>query len=315
MESINQNKLRVALFGTGFIAANFIESFRRYHPESEFLVFYQSHKLEYEFVKQLPMQETSYSELENFQPDYIICLHGNSFVPANLDIISAMRQNHLKTAEFLSFLMKLQLSSIKKILVVGSASEYGKFYNEPIKEDFPLHPTSLYGLSKICLYNTAVYYAERGLPVTYIRQFNTTGPGQRADFVTAAFCRQAALIEKQKAPAIMNVGDLTQERDFVDIRDTCQAYRVLLEHGEKGQVYNVASGNFVTIKNLLNLILGKSTVKDVKINQKEALFPNEHSLSKRLHADISRLNRLPYKPGYSLEQTVIDTLDYWRQRV
>ena len=147
------------------------------------------------------------------------------------------------------------MNNIEKILVIGSASEYGKFYDTAITENFPLHPTSLYGLDKICLYNASMYYYERGLPIVHVRQFNTTGPLQRETFVLPSFCKQAAEIEKGIREPKMFVGDLNQERDFIDIRDTCRAYSLLFEEGLAGQVYNVSSGNCISINELLYIVL------------------------------------------------------------
>ena len=314
-------KIRLLIFGSGFIAENVILHFNGlYEGNLITKVLYHKHKIEFKkpSLEQIPFDVTKLSSfLDNYKPNYILCVHGNSFVSSSINVRESMENNALKTMVFLEMLSRSDSRKyFKKILVVGSASEYGKYYHKPIKEDFPLHTTSLYGLSKICLYNASMYYFERGLPIVHIRQFNTIGLRQREVFVLPSFCKQIVEIEKGIKEPTITVGDLTQERDFIDIRDTCRAYSLLLESGDNGNVYNVASGEYISIKKLLDRILNCSELKTkVKIIKNTKLLTQENSLSKRLHADISKIQNLGFSLEYNLEDTIKDTLDYWRKHV
>ena len=306
---------KVLIFGTGFIATNLVEHFRS--KNTECIILFNKHKIQNCFnCKQYSMNTDLEELFKHEKPDNLILLHGNSFVPLNTSVSLSVNENMLKIASFLEILYKQKLYvDLKKIIVVGSASEYGKCYNEPIKESFPLHPTSLYGLSKICLYNSAKYYMERGMPIIYTRQFNTIGKGQRDDFVLASFAKKITLIEKKIIQPIIDVGDLSQERDFLDIRDTCYAYDLLFQKGQIGEVYNIASGEFITIKLLLNEVIKQSNLvkKSIQIRENKDLFSKEDGLSKRLHADIGKLKRLGFIRKYALSDTVKSTLDYWEK--
>lgn len=306
---------KLLIYGTGFIATNLIEYFRK--KDIECIILYNKHKiLNYPDSKQYTMNTDIEKLFEIEKPDNIILLQGNSFVPANTCINTTINDNMLKIASFLECLYDRKLyTKIEKIIVVGSASEYGKFYNQPIKENFDLYPTSLYGLGKICLYNTSKYFIERGLPIIYTRQFNTIGIGQRDNFVLASFSKSIKLIEKKIVKPVLNVGDLCQERDFLDIRDTCNAYDLVFENGVIGEVYNIASGEYITIKSLLTEAIHQSNLnhKSVEINENVSLFSKEKSLSTRLHADITKLNELGFIRKYSIEVTVRDTLKYWEK--
>ena len=44
------------------------------------------------------------------------------------------------------------------------------------------------------------------------------------------------------------VGNLTPRRDFTDVRDVVRAYRLLVEHGEPGEVYNVCTGGDIAVR-------------------------------------------------------------------
>lgn len=308
---------KVLLFGTGFIATNLIEYFKS--KSIECVILYNQHRIEaHPDIKHYSMDNDIENIFKIEKPDYGIILHGNSFVSDNINIENSVNSNVLKSASFLEQLYEKKLYlHLKKIIIVGSASEYGKFYDKPIKENFELHPTSIYGLSKIFLYNTAKYFVEKGLPILYIRQFNTIGVGQRESFVLSSFAKNIVLVENKMSEPVLNVGDLTQERDFIDIRDTCTAYNLLMEKGIIGEVYNVASGEYVSIEFLLSKTIEHSNLNknELTVNANANLFSKEVSLSKRLHANIEKITELGFKRKYILEETVKDTLEYWRRNV
>lgn len=311
--------MKIFIYGSGFIARNLIEYLKAFDNNVQIILAYNKHKIIVEQkIKQFSMNDNIENILIKEKPEYIVVLQGNSFVADNTNIESSTQDNMMKSAIFLEKIYNSDVSKfIKKILVVGSASEYGKFYDKPIKEDFILHPTSLYGLSKIFLYNSSMYFVERGLPIVYIRQFNTVGIGQRDSFVFSSFSKNIVKIEKNLAEPILNVGDLSQERDFLDVRDTCMAYYILMEKGIIGETYNVASGDYISIEKLLYAMIEKSNLSkhDLKIIENKNLFSKEASLSKRLHADINKLKTLGFKPKYKLEDTIQDILEYWRKNV
>ncbi|SDP19656.1 GDP-mannose 4,6-dehydratase [Desulforhopalus singaporensis] len=311
---------RLLIFGTGFIANNYINHCIAEDPSRQIKVIFNKHMISSDSskVEQILMNEDSVREIiESFQPTNILCLHGNSFVPNCLKIRDAIEDNALKTMDFLEIVHNSDAKAfLEKILIIGSASEYGKYYKEAIRENYPLHATSLYGLSKISLYNASMYYFDRGLPVVYVRQFNTTGADQRDCFVLSSFCKQIVEIEKGiKTPEIL-VGDLSQERDFIDIRDTCLAYSLLFEKGKIGEVYNVSSGELIMIKDLLDLIIRVADLDvDVNASHREDLCSTENVLSRRLHADITKLRNLGFKTKYQLSDIVLSSLNYWRKNV
>jgi len=308
---------KILIFGTGFIAQNLVQYFNA--KDVECIILYNNHKIETPFeVKQYSMNDDIENIFKVEKPEYVVILHGNSFVPSNVDIAKSINDNLLKATNFLDTIYKKKIgANLNKIIVVGSASEYGKFYDKPISEDFALHPTSIYGLSKIFLFNMSQYFIERGLPIVYVRQFNTVGIGQRDSFVLTSFIKNIALIEKGKLIPELNVGDLSQERDFLDIRDTCAIYDMLLSKGNIGEVYNIASGEFISINTLLNKVIELSNLNssEIKVNSEIDLFSKEDSLSKRLQADIQKIMNLGFKKKYTIEDTITYTLNYWRNNV
>ena len=312
--------MKLLVFGSGFIAENFIDSFKSlYADKCEVVVLYNRHQVVNTGVLQYNMNDIAINKvLTDFQPDYIVCFQGNSFVSDNNKVHQAIQNNVLKTSSLLESLEENNIyKSIKKILIIGSAGEYGKLYNEPIKEEIALIPNSLYGLSKALLYEVFKYYVRKGFPLVYIRQFNTIGIGQQEKFVLPSFVKQIVKMEKKQQEKVIEVGDLTQERDFIDIRDTCSAYNLLLRKGKIGETYNVASGVYLSVEELLNKIIEQSTIskESLQIHSDVNMFHSNDSLSKRLYADIEKLKQLGFKLKHTIDDTIYENLTYWRKNV
>jgi len=126
-----------------------------------------------------------------------------------------------------------------------------------------------------------MYYYSKGLPIVYVRQFNAIGPWQRKSFVLSAFASRLIEIERG-AEAVLNVGDLSCQRDFIDGRDAARAYKLIFEKGNTGEVYNIGSGNITRIQHLLDTAIKESGVTTaVKIVNRQTINErnklNKHS--------------------------------------
>jgi GDP-4-dehydro-6-deoxy-D-mannose reductase len=143
------------------------------------------------------------------------------------------------------------------VLAVGSAEEYGDQSDrrQPLTEDLPLEPISPYGVSKAAQTMLCRQYARSyALPVVIARPFNHTGPGQDQRFAFPSFAAQIAAAEAGTGPAEISVGNLSAVRDFLDVRDVIAAYRLLVATGTPGEVYNICSGQPLTIADGLDLL-------------------------------------------------------------
>lgn len=203
-----------------------------------------------------------------------------------------------------------------KILIVGSADEYGIVAKEniPIDESTPLNPTNPYSVSKIAQdFLGLQYFNSYKLNIYRARPFNHIGPRQQERFVVPSLCQQIALIEKGKQEKIIKVGNLTTIRDFTDVRDIVKAYSLLLQKGKPGEVYNIGSGKGYEIKKVLNLLLSFTKVK-IKIEVDPLLLrPVENPI---IIADSSLFRKTTgWEPRIPLEKTLQDTLEYWREKV
>ena len=203
-----------------------------------------------------------------------------------------------------------------KVLLIGSGEEYGHIRpgETPITEFNLLRPGNIYAATKACQNMIGNIYAKAyDLDLMMVRAFNHIGPGQAPMFVVSDFCKQVAEAEKGLREPVMKVGNLAAKRDFTDVRDVVRAYVKLIDTGVPGETYNVGSGNAMAIQDILNMIVSMSSC-EIKVEiDPNKLRPVDVPI---IEADITKLNQLTgWKPEIPLEQTIQETLDYWRQHV
>ena len=183
-----------------------------------------------------------------------------------------------------------------------------------MKETNPLRPLSPYAVSNVAQDLLAYqYWKSYGLQTVRTRGFNHTGPRRGDVLVTSNFARQIAEIERGRREPVVFVGNLEAKRDLTDVRDIVRAYWLALEKGEPGDVYNIGSGRAVTMREMLDTLLGLSRTKvEVRVDP-ERLRPSDVPI---LLADPSKFRaRTGWTPEIPLEKTFADLLDYWRSRV
>ena len=197
------------------------------------------------------------------------------------------------------------------MLVVSSSDIYGVTSDTPIAElqlD-ECQPFNPYAESKFLM--EEMIEADFKDMTIRVRPFPHIGPGQAKGFVTADFASQIAAIEDGKQPAVMKVGNLEAQRDFTDVRDVVRAYRLLMEQGAMGSVYNVASGKATKIADILQMLLKLSKTAITVQQDKEHARPLDVPV---IMGDASKLQALTgWAPESSLEQSLTDILDYWRK--
>ncbi len=192
-----------------------------------------------------------------------------------------------------------------KTLVVSTAYVYGR-HNTVISETTPLEPVNHYGASKAAADLATIPYALEDLHVVRVRPFNHSGPGQSPDFVLPSLVKQMAHIEAGLTEPVLKVGNLDSVRDFSDVRDVVRAYPLLLREGQVGAVYNIASGQGVSVAELVGKAINLSK-KPVRVEQQTVrsrpqdvpYLVGDASLAKHLTNWTTR---------YSLEQTLNDML-------
>lgn len=203
-----------------------------------------------------------------------------------------------------------------RILMIGSGEEYGHIRPDevPIREDSHLRPGNIYAATKACQNMIGDIYAQAyDMNLMQVRAFNHIGPGQASLFVVSDFCKQVAEIEKGLRKPVIKVGNLMAKRDFTDVRDVVRAYYMLAEKGKSGETYNVGCGNAIYINDILMMIISKSRSEiSVEVDQSK-IRPVDVPV---IEADITKIREnVGWMPQIPLEQTIEDTLEYWRRHV
>jgi GDP-4-dehydro-6-deoxy-D-mannose reductase len=197
----------------------------------------------------------------------------------------------------------LEATAGRRLLVASSAEVYGAVPDaeQPIGEDRPLAPGTPYAMTKAALELLA-------LPAgaTIVRTFNVVGPGQSSDFALPAFAGQLAEIRVGRREPVLAVGNLGARRDFVHVEDAVEAYRLLLDEGQAGAVYNLGTGEAVSLDEALGRLIELAGTAP-RIELDPARFrPLDVPL---LVADARRLRSLGWRPRRSLGDALADL---WR---
>jgi GDP-4-dehydro-6-deoxy-D-mannose reductase len=253
--------------------------------------------------------------LAESKPDRIFHLAAQSFVPTSWTCPSeTFATNAIGEINLFEAVRALDLKP--RIQVAGSSEEYGQVFSDeiPMKETNPLRPLSPYAVSKVAQDLLAFqYYKSYGLRTVRTRGFNHTGPRRGDVFVTSSFAKQIAEIEKKKRPPIIYVGNLEAKRDFTDVRDMVRAYWLALEKGVEGEVYNIGRGQAFSMQEVLDLLMSLSRAKmEVKVDPAR-LRPSDVPV---LLSDSTKFVSLTgWRPMIPFKQTIVDLLNYWRERV
>jgi nucleoside-diphosphate-sugar epimerase len=149
------------------------------------------------------------------------------------------------------------------VVQVASAAMYGRIGEGelPVTEEQPLRPVTAYAVSKIAQeYLSIAAGPARGLKVVRARAFNMLGPGQPDHLVPMTFVQQLRSVERGEASTI-RVGLTSARRDFVDVRDAVLGFAELLERGEPGEAYNIASGRDVSVDEIIEELMDVAGVR------------------------------------------------------
>jgi len=253
--------------------------------------------------------------VEQVRPDVVI----------NMAFITTVRETFVdpdKTFQIGYFGMFNLMSALKhysfkgKLLNISSSEVYGfpDPKNLPMDESTPLRPMSPYAVTKIATEALCYQWSQtESLNIITARPFTHIGPGQNDRFALSSFSKQIAEILLGLRVPVMRVGNLDSTRDITDVRDTVRAYKLLLEHGKRGEVYNICSGSEVRIRTLLDKLIEQSGIQ-VQVNQDESLVRG--SEQQRVWGNFHKLKQeTEWKPEIPIDQTLDDMINFWKLRL
>src|SRR5262249_46791001 len=156
-------------------------------------------------------------------------------------------------------------------LLVGSAAEYGFVPHSalPVAESFAASPRTPYGATKFAQTQLALDAVRRGQRVIVARPSNLIGPGMPERSAFGNFARQLREIELGHREAVLRVGDLSADRDFIDVRDAVEIYLELALDTTFAGLVNVSSGELVNLRAALDRMIAAFGIS-VRVEQDPA---------------------------------------------
>lgn len=229
-------------------------------------------------------------EIARVRPTRVIHLAARSFVPASF--AEPGKTFDVNLTGTLNLILALQANQFSgRMLYVSSGDVYGAVPESelPVRESREAEPRSPYGVSKVAseLLCRQYHYSAK-LDVVVARPFNHIGPGQSTQFVVPGLAEQVVRISEGVQPPRIEVGDIDATRDFSDVRDVVRAYALLLASGKAGEIYNVASGREVKVRDILQKLLILAGVEAEIFQDPGRMRPSEQ---RRMVASSEKLRR------------------------
>ena len=178
-----------------------------------------------------------------------------------------------------------------RVLLIGSASEYGNPFAGAVTEATQLRPVTIYGLTKAMQTVLMEYlFRNSGMDIVMARTFNLFGQGCSPNLFPGRVAEQIERVQ-QGLQAKIVLRSLVSRRDYLHVNDAVRAYARIMNHGRTGEVYNVGSGVPMKMLDLLQKLLLETglTMNDVTSHPDDQTESNVPEV----YADITKLSALP----------------------
>lgn len=206
--------------------------------------------------------------LERISPAIIVNLMGK----LRGDDLSEFYRCNVQVSQTLMEYALTSKTPVSKILLIGSAAEYGFVRSNPVGEEYARNPVSPYGLSKVLQSEVAGYfYRKFNVPVVIARTFNLTGEGISNQLAIGAWRDKIANAGEKDT---LTFGNLESYRDYMTVEQAVDIYWKLIEKAPAGQTYNVCSGQAVQMRSLLEDMI-RASGKDITIETEPSLYKSD----------------------------------------
>ena len=219
------------------------------------------------------------------------------------DPLGSQKTNYQGT---LNVLEAARNASAKRVVFASSAAIYGDDPELPKTEDRPARPLSPYAVDKLASeYACQMYWRLFGLETVCLRYFNVYGPRQDpSSAYSGVISVFADRLQQGTQPTIY--GDGEQTRDFIYIADVVAAnIKAATEPGAAGDVFNVATGNKVSLNELLKVMAGLCGQESNPTYGEARPGDIRHSLA-NINKAVKQLN---VEPGVALDTGLVSLLE------
>lgn len=269
--------------------------------KSEYFKFYKGDICNRELVEHV-VKEDAVDTIVNFAADSHVdrsIMDAGAFIDTDMKgvyVLLEVARNH----------------GVKKFIQISTDEVYGAIPEGSFKETDPINPRNPYAASKAGGDRLAYsYWVTYGVPVIITRACNNYGTNQYPEKLVPLFITNA--IENKKLPLY---GDGMQVRDWLHVKDHCEAIDFLIRHGKNGEVYNISANNEHTNIETTHLILDE-------LKKPHSLI--EHVLDREGHdrrysLDSTKIRQLGWQPKIKYEEGIRSTVrwylkneDWWRK--
>jgi UDP-glucose 4-epimerase len=233
--------------------------------------------------------------------DYVFHFAANASVPESVKNEDLnFKSNVIGTYNIIRKAAKLKPS----IIFASSSAIYGEYNGKQVSEQDFAKPNSPYGLSKLIDEDLCFHYGRMcGIKVIAFRLFNVYGPRHKRyvipDLIEKLF--QTSKKKTRTKKDIVMLGTGNEIRDFVNIKDVVKALILPLKREDMwGEAYNVGSGTYTRIKDLVYLVLAELNVKYNIIFSGKSWQGDVSGL----YADINKIRRFGFDPVVDLRRGI-----------
>ena len=196
-------------------------------------------------------------------------------------------------------------AQVKRLVYAASSSCYGIPDSYPTSETSEIRPQYPYALTKRLGEEIVMHWAQvYQLPAVALRLFNVYGPRSRTSGTYGAVFG-VFLAQKLAGKPFTVVGNGTQTRDFTFVTDVANAFLTAAKSAKLAEIYNVGSGQTVSVNRLVELLGGEVTHIPKRPGEPDCTF-----------ADITKIQRdLKWNPRVNIETGVAQVLaniNYWK---
>ena len=200
----------------------------------------------------------------------------------------------------------------ERVMVTSTSEVYGTAQYVPIDEKHPFQGQSPYSATKIGADRLAEsFYRSFDLPVTIVRPFNTYGPRQSGRAVIPTIISQLLA-----GPQEIHLGKLSPTRDFNFVKDTAHGFMAIANcPAAIGQELNIATGEEHSIGDLANELIAQINPSAKIVCEEERLRPEKSEVNRLLGDSTKMRNLTGWKPEYSFEQGLAETINWIRDNL
>lgn len=194
-------------------------------------------------------------------------------------------------------------TDLERYVHLSTDEVYGEIESGAFTEADALSPRNPYAATKAGAdHLVRSYYVTHDVPATIVRPSNNFGPRQHAEKLIPKFIMNANAGE-----SLPVYGDGTNRREWLYVKDTCRAIETVLDSGTIGEIYNVGGGI-----ELSNLEVTERIIDAVDADKELIEFVEDRpGHDQRYSIDPSKLQALGWKPEWSLEDGLNETIAYY----